>query len=373
MQSTPYQLINNAESWSSCLDRVRASNRIALDIEANSLYVYREHLCLIQLSIHGQDYIIDPLAGFDLGQLGKILADANVEKVFHASEYDLILFKREFGWQAVNLFDTMWAARILGYTNMGLAWFLREFYEVTLSKKYQKTDWARRPLSHEQLEYAYKDTHYLLQLRDDLAVKLEAAGLMEEAREIFAREADVRVPERLFDPDGFWRLRGVRELPPQAQAIVAALYLFREEEAKRRNLPPFKIFTNDVIIVVARHAPRSLKELNAVPSIPGAVKRHYAAEMLRLVAESSQGPAPHPPRRSNRVSAAVLDRYDKLQRWRKETAQQRGVESDVILTRETMWALAQTRPTTLEELAQIPTLGPHRLALYGALILEELA
>ncbi len=373
MQSTPYQLVDTPTAWRACLEQIRGHHRVALDLEANSLYVYREQICLIQLSLPGADFILDPLAGFPLAGLDEVLADPAVEKVFHASEYDLILLKREYGWPVVNLFDTMWAARILGYTNMGLAWFLAEFYSVTLSKKYQKTDWSRRPLSSEQLEYAYKDTHVLLDLRHNLVGKLEEAGLMQEAREIFANESNVRVPQRLFNPEGFWSLRGIRELPVGARPIVAELFLYREAEAQRRNLPPFKVFTNEVILALARSAPRNHAEMNALRGVPGAVRRQYGDILLELIEKGRGAPVPKPPQRSQATEVGILERFERLQHWRKEMAQQRGVESDGIITRETMWAIAHLNPLSLDELAQVTTLGPHRLALYGPQILHQLS
>ena len=369
---TPYQLIDTPEAWAACLAALKGLDRIALDIESNSLYVYREYVCLIQLSTPAHDYVIDPLAGFPLDGLKAIIEDPKVEKVFHASEYDLILLKRDYCWNAVNIFDTMWAARILSYSNMGLAYFLKEFYGVSISKKYQKTNWARRPLSREQLEYAYMDTHYLLRLRDDLASKLIDRGLLEEAREIFENEAKVRVPERKFDPQGFWSLRGVRELPPAARSIVAALYAFRDQEAKRRDLPPFKIFMNEVLLLLAEAAPRTLEELQGLRGVPDRVRQYYGKTLVRLIQAARKEPAPKPPQRTRLPESDILDRYDKLQHWRKETAQQRGVESDVVLTREAMWAIANLNPKDLTELKQVPSFGPRRLALYGELILKQL-
>ncbi|NIP22708.1 MAG: ribonuclease D, partial [Phycisphaerae bacterium] len=90
-------------------------------------------VCLIQISIPGQDFIVDPIAGLDLAPFGALLEDPTVEKIFHAAEYDLILIKREFGWQLNNLFDTMWAARILGVKRVGLANMLEERYGAKLN------------------------------------------------------------------------------------------------------------------------------------------------------------------------------------------------------------------------------------------------
>ena len=116
-----------------------------------------------------------------------------VEKVFHAAEYDLTLLKRQFDWQLHNLFDTMWAARILGYKRYGLASMLETVYDIKLDKRYQKSNWCKRPLSPEQLVYAQLDTHHLLQLRDHLEKELSAAERMTEASETFAEQTHVKI------------------------------------------------------------------------------------------------------------------------------------------------------------------------------------
>lgn len=367
-----FAYIDEENGWKRCVEALRRETRFAIDLEANSLYAYREQVCLIQISTSTQDFIVDPLAGFDFSELGELLADERVEKVFHASEYDLILLMREFGWGIKNLFDTMWAARLLGYNNMGLAWFLGEFYGVTVSKKHQKANWMKRPLPEDQLAYAQMDTHYLLRLRDDLAAQIEERGLTQESHEIFVRETEVRVPDRSFDPESFWSLRGARELSKRGLAILRELNILRDNEARQRDLPPFKIMSTDMLCRIAEKAPRNMHELRAIPGLPPRMLDRLGPRILRGVELGRSAPIPQPPARRPRTDAAVLDRYERLFQWRKLHAQDRGVESDVVLTRESMWAIARTNPKSIEELADAGSLGPSRLALYGELILEAL-
>ena len=99
------------------------------------MYAYKERVCLIQISVPEHDFIIDPLVGLDLSPLGEMVEDENVEKIFHAAEYDLILMARDYGWQLRNLFDTMWAVRILGHKKVGLANVLENYFGIKLDKK----------------------------------------------------------------------------------------------------------------------------------------------------------------------------------------------------------------------------------------------
>ena len=133
MDLAPFKFVKNQDEWHSCLNSLQKQPRVAIDLEANSLYAYQEQICLIQITIPDQDFIVDPLSDLDLSELGGLISNPRLEKIFHAAEYDLILFKRQFGWHLQNLFDTMWAARILGYSRCGLANLLNSSYGVTLN------------------------------------------------------------------------------------------------------------------------------------------------------------------------------------------------------------------------------------------------
>jgi ribonuclease D len=325
------------------------------------------------LTTPSADYIVDPFADLDFSPFGALLGDPDVEKIFHASEYDLILMKREFDWDVLNLFDTMWAARILGYRNMGLANFLREFYEITLSKKHQKANWGKRPLTEAQLAYAQRDTHYLLDLRDRFAAMLEEKGCMREAREIFRDVAVVRLPDRSFDPDNFWKVRGARDLPPERLGVLRALYVWRDGEAKRRDQPVFKVMSDSTLSKLAELCPQTVEELERVKGMSPRLISHVGRRLLHVISDGLRAPRPRRPKRTGtRTSSDVRDRFDLLVEWRKRAAQARGVESDVIMHRETLWDIANQNPRSAEDLGNIESLGPVRRELYGEHLLDFL-
>ena len=368
----PFHWVANEAAWRACLAALRAVPRLAIDLEANSMYAYTERACLIQISTADADFILDPLANLDLSGLGDIIADPAVEKVFHAAEYDLILLRRDYDWHLHNLFDTMWAARILGYKQFGLAGMLEGAFGLRLSKRFQKANWCHRPLSAGELAYAQKDTHYLLALRDRLAAELEARGLLAEALETFAEQSRVKMPHNGFDPDAFWNINGVFDLAPAQQAALKALYVYRDREARRRNAPHFKVLSDQTLMELATRLPARLSEMDAIHGMTIGQQQRYGRPILGLIAEARQAPAPQPPPRPPRLPDAVLIRYDKLHRWRKARAQARGVESDVIISRDALWAIAQANPRTLDELAALNALGPYRLGQYGEEIIKQL-
>jgi ribonuclease D len=146
---------------------------LAVDTESNSLYAYHEQVCLIQFSTLEADYLMDPLALGDLSVLAPIFANGNIQKTFHAAEYDILCLKRDFGFSFVNLFDTMLAARLVGRKEVGLGSILEVEFNIQVDKRHQRANWGQRPLPGYLLDYASQDTHYLIPLQEILHHQLE--------------------------------------------------------------------------------------------------------------------------------------------------------------------------------------------------------
>lgn len=355
------------------VNRWRNEKLLAVDTEANSLYAYYERVCLVQLSTRERDFIIDPLDVDDMSPLGELLADPEIEIIFHAAEYDVISLKRDFGFEFANIFDTMLAARICGWKKIGLGNILAEQFGVKAEKKYQRANWTSRPLPPEQLHYAQMDTHFLPELRDRLLTELEQRGRIDEARETFADLPSLPAAEYHFDPEGYWRIQAVRALSRQQIAIARELYLVRDEIARRKDRPPFKIFSDSTLTHMATLAPRRIEDLYGVKGLNSRLVRTDGHAILEAVSNGRRAKPPHPPQRGRHVEPAVQERYEALKTWRKDRAVARGVESDVILARDTLWALAHQVPTTVAEMDGIPGLGPWRRAEYGEELITLLA
>ena len=372
MNLPPHKLITTPLQWQECLSALRGEPQLAMDLEANSMYAYRERVCMIQVSTPSQDYLIDPLCPLDLDELGELVQNPDVEKIFHAAEYDLILMKREYGWELNNLFDTMWAARVLGHRRYGLASLLQELFQVTLDKRYQKSNWCKRPLSPDQLLYAQLDTHYLFRLRNNLATRIHAAGKEEETQEIFAQQLQVKINDNSFHPDDFWSIQGAYDLSRQQQAILKAINIYRNQEAKTRNKPAFKILGDRTLLEIAQKTPTHLNHLHKIHGMTSGQVKRYGKQLLQIIGEAREASPPSYPRRTKRPPEAVMGRYDRLHRWRKHRAQRRDVDSDVVVSRETLWELARKNPQTMTDLGQIDSLGPWRRQMYGEEILKVL-
>jgi ribonuclease D len=347
---------------------------VAVDTESNSLHAYRERVCLVQFSTLTADFIVDPIRLPDLNPLALFFSNPDQQKVFHAAEYDLICLGRDYRFEFTNIFDTMSAARTLGWPQVGLAAILDTHFGVKMNKKYQRADWKRRPLTPEQLDYARLDTHYLVALRDRQLQALTEGGRWPEALEEFERMARLRADSGNAGPDpaAFWRVNGARDLTPAQAAVLQALFAYREQQAERMDRPVFKVMGEATLMDLARRAPRHTEDLKSVPGMTPDQTQRHAHGVLHAIEQGLCAPAQHAPQ-APREPDDVRDRYDCLHAWRKNRAKARGVESDVILPRTALWDLARRPPRTHGELADIADFGPWRRETYGAEILALLS
>lgn len=343
-----------------------AHARIAVDTESNSLHAYRERVCLIQFSTPRSDYILDPLALTNLSSLAPLFEDPGIEKIFHAAEYDLICLRRDFGFSFASLFDTMQAARILGCQAVGLDRLLADKFGILLDKRYQKADWAARPLTAEQIHYARLDTHYLFQLRDAFEADLREKDRWLLAQEDFRRACEVTQPR---SNGGAWdRFSGRRDLTPRELTIVSELVLLREGLAEQMDRPPFKVIDDETLMSVARAAPQTAEDL-AAAGLSGRQIRLWGEAILTAARRGAEAPLVIR-KRAERPSDAMLKRLDKLKEWRKKAAKEMGVESDVVLPKPYLHLLAEKPPQNLKDVESIMADSPWRSRRFGPEILK---
>ncbi len=340
--------------------------RVAVDTESNSLHAYREQVCLIQFSTRKIDYVVDPLALDDLSALGPIFSNSKIEKIFHASEYDLICLRRDFAFEFANLFDTMHAARVLGYQFVGLDNLLAEKFQFELDKRHQKADWAMRPLTPAQLDYARLDTHFLFDLRDVLEAELQGKDCLQIAREDFARACHVDLPEEKVNGTSWKRFSSRKDISPRELTILSELCNSRDQIAERMNRPVFKVISDVLLIDVARNLPEKDVDLAGLGLSPKQI-RLWGDEILEAVKRGTVAPLVER-EQTKRPSDAVLKRLQKLKNWRKKVGEELKVESDIILPKMYLNRLAERPPKSLHELEEIMRESPTRFDKYGAQI-----
>ena len=343
--------------------------RLAVDTESNSLHAYREQVCLIQFSTPQTDYLVDPLALHDLSAIAPLFSNPGIEKVFHAVEYDQICLKRDFGITFEHIFDTMQAARILGYKQVGLDSMLAEKLSINVDKRYQKADWGERPLSPEMLSYARLDTHHLLDLRDSLQTELQQRGRWELACEEFTRLAAGNGNTRA-DLPAWQRVKGTRNLSRQQLAILQELCAWRGAQAEHMGRPVFKVMDDKRLVSIALAAPKSETDLENL-NLTARQIYVFGGDILKAVGRGRKAAPVHRPL-SDRPDPQMLNRLNALSGWRKGAAQKMEVESDVILPKPWMHAIAEQNPQSLAELSTLMPQSPWRLEAFGVQILAAL-
>ena len=372
----PPLIVDNLEQLKVLRDSMRGISRVAVDTESNSLYAYRERVCLIQLSSDRADFLLDPLAFRDtskLAFLGKLFANPAVEKVFHAAEYDVMVLRRDFGFSFASLFDTSLAARILGWQEIGLGAILEAQFGVQVDKRHQRANWGQRPLSPDMIRYAQRDTHYLLALRDYLYGELEKRSYLDESRELSQEIALAEWSGGQFDPEGFWHITGARTLTSRNAAVLRELYLFREQQASHLDMPLFKVLADSVLVEIATRTPRTFETLRHVHSMTDGQIRRYGEGILEAIRRGLAGPPLKPSYHHTGRDDLAIQRFEALHDWRKERAAQRGVPSDIIMSKDALREIARVAPRSLERLAELNCLGPWRLARYGDEVLKVLS
>lgn len=352
------------------VDDLSAQSRVAVDTESNSLHAFREQVCLLQFSTPKADYLVDPLALEDLSSLAPIFSDANIEKIFHAAEYDLICLRRDFGFAFATLFDTMQAARVLGYPAVGLDRLLGDKFGIKMDKRHQKANWAARPLTKEQIHYARLDTHYLFDLRDALEQELCEKERLDFALEDFSRACQVEEAKQRTNGDSWERFAGRKDLSLRELTILSHLCKWRDKEAEKLNRPPYKVVMDDVFVLLSKNPPEKKVDLSAAglsekqirlwgDLILGAVRRGMEAPLVER-------------KQVERKNDAVLRRLEKLKAWRKDLGLELKVESDIILPKPYLAVLAENQPKDLDELRILMKDSPSRFEKFGAQILKVL-
>lgn len=320
---------------------------IAFDLEADSMHHYREQVCLLQISTEQKNYIVDPLVCPDFSHLVPIFSNPAIVKIFHGADYDVRMLHRGFGIEIINLFDTMIACQFLGEPAVGLAAVLKKRFGVDLDKKYQQADWSRRPLPPEMLDYAAKDTSLLIPLHKELTAELTAKGRMDWVLEECELLSRVRSSERCDEPLSA-RFKGASRMKRDELAVLESVLRFRDEEAQKRDLPPFKIIGNEAVREIAERNPSSVADFNGISGFSPKLVERYSRAVLTAVREGRRLPRESLPvfetRRRSERTAHQDERLKKLKEWRTAKSAELGIDAGILVNNALLESLSESTP-----------------------------
>ncbi len=373
--SFTYSYITTAKERDRAVLELMSAERIGVDIEGDSLYHYNERVALIQISDGNRHYIFDPLLLDSVLQLAPLFENRSILKIFHGAEYDVTSLKRDFNFKIGPIFDTALAARAIGMTRWSLKELVSKFFEVTLSKEHQKSNWSLRPLSTEQLDYACEDTVYLPALFSLLKTESLKKGRADQIEEECLLLEDLNWIRKPFGPGDYLRIKGARALSFEAQNMLREMIIERDRLARERDLPPFKVAHNNDLLKLASNPPTNEADFlklcpkgRIVRDIPIwlAAMERGAKSKEPLPKQDKKGGLPPMTRRQQKLFAS-------LRLWRDQQAQSEGVEAAMILTTPLLQGIAKRGPSTLEQLAAVPMLRKWQINHFGAQLLKEIA
>ncbi len=342
-------LIDTAPELAETCRRWRRLPAIGVDTEFVRERTFYPGLGLIQVADDDSCTLVDPLAITDLEPLRGVLEDPAVTKVFHSCGEDLEVLHHRFGEFPQAVFDTQVAAAFAGWgPSLGYGRLVSTMFGVELPKGHTRTNWLRRPLSGEQLTYAALDVAYLLpaheRLRDELR-RLSADG-EREGREAWARE-DL---ERLFDSerflpdpeDAYLRIGAWRSLAPRKLAALKNLAAWREQQARRRDLPRNFVLHEKTLVDVARRMPGTRNALRAIDSLHPREIQRYGQTLIRIVRQALELPDEELPQpRRGFDLRPYRRRIQRLRQLAGELAEELSLPIELIATRKTIEELVR--------------------------------
>ncbi len=358
-----FEMVETPERLAELADALLGEKVIAVDTEADSFYHYFDKTCLVQIGTKKHSYLIDTLA-FDgpeaMAVLAPIFASADIQVIFHAAEYDIFVLKRDYGYVFANIFDTMISAQLLGYKAIGLAALIEKHFGVKVPKDEQRSDWSRRPLTDRQLSYAVGDVLYLARLTKKVRTELKSAGRLSWAQEEFDTLCQREWPDRKFDKQGYFRIKGARKIDPKSLSVLKELFLMRDARAREIDRPPFKVLGNRTLLEIAASKPGRARQLKNIKGITDLLVRRMGDDILAAVEKGRS--VEHPPIPKNtgngrrRMDRKTERRLDALKKWRAKRSQELILDPGVLCPNASLEAIACRLPETGADLEHLPEL-----------------
>ncbi len=360
-------LLTTTEALAELCGELAKEPFVAIDTEFMRDRTYFPKLCLVQVAGAARHAAIDPLApGLDLAPLLALMADPAVVKVFHAARQDIEIFYYLTGKVPTPLFDTQLAAMVCGYgEEVGYETLVARLAKARIDKSSRFTDWSRRPLTKQQLDYALADVIHLRVVYQRLEAQLRQTGRSDWVAQELADLTDPHTYEQ--PPEEAWRRIKLRSREPRFLAIVQALAAWREREAQRRDLPRNRILRDDLLLELAASRPRSTEDIARLRRISldrGSAAGVASAVRSALELPEAELPVLEPPPKLPRGIGPLVDLLRVLLKFQCE---EHNVAQRLVATTADLEAIAAF------DAPDVPALRGWRLEVFGrsALTLKQ--
>jgi len=371
-----YQFVTTDKDLAQVCRKLEPCEIIGVDLEADSMHCFLEKICLIQIAGPNQAWLVDPFLINDFSPFSQILENPEIIKVFHGSDFDVRSLDRELSVEIENLFDTEIACRFLNIKARGLGALLKSYFDIDVDKKYQKVDWSRRPLKDEMIAYSVGDVATLVELHDLLKHRLEKIGRLAWAEEEFDLQARVKYESNHLRPL-FKKFKGAGKLDNRSLAVLEHLLEVRLCQAEKKDLPPFKIMSNQSIMTMVQRRPASVEAILKYRALSPKQAGMYGQLCVKAIETAIALPhrelPSYPRTRMPRKTSQVLGRIDALKKMREAASRALGMEPGFLINNNMIGAVATDKPSSQEDLLQIPGMRNWQVEALGDRIMDTLS
>ena len=356
------------------------ADSVAVDCEAAGFHRYSDRLCLVQLSTSEQTFVLDPLAVDLTPHLKPFLEDPRRRIVMHGAAYDLRLLHRDLGIRVAALADTQVAASFVGEPGVGLQALLERHLGILVSKKYQRADWAARPLSGDMIEYAAGDTRYLHRLAELLEARLAEQGRLSWALEEYGRLLENSVETAGSDAavDPVARIKAARRLDDRAVTALREATRWRDRIARSRDRAPFRVASDAALLAAVAARPPSVAALAALKGFPQQLAAREGRALLEIFGRVDRLPArelvpyPFPAARGTRPSPEEEAAFERLKEVRNGVAGRLGLDRGRVMANQVLRNLAAAKPVGRAALTAVPEVRRWQVDVMGNELLQAL-
>ncbi len=278
----PYQLITTQAELLAFCQYAQRFPYLALDTEFVRTRTYYAKLGLVQVRVHDQLVLIDPLAEIDLTPFWQLLKDPQLILVIHAGGEDYEILMQQMGEIPTAVVDTQIAAAFAGHGDaLGYAALVQHYTNIEIDKSQSRTDWLQRPLQPVQLDYAAADVQYLYDIYPQLLAELSAEKLAlvkAETIEQVRRRAESIPPQWLYLFFGnAWQCNR------QQLAVLRELLQWRLQRAQQSNIPLGFVAKDHIVLELARRCPSNVLQLRGITELSPVTIRYSGESLLEAI------------------------------------------------------------------------------------------
>jgi len=370
-----YHIIDSLSGLKEAAAALKKEKTIAVDLEADSMYHFKEKVCLVQMASTTLNLLIDPLSIMDLSPLKPLFSDTKIKKIFHGADYDVRSLYRDFKIEINNLFDTQLASMFLGIRETSLNAVVQSRFGVVLDKKYQKKDWSIRPLPKEMTDYAVQDVMHLIPLAKILEKELKKKKRLDWVKEECHGLSKVR-HVLISNKPLFLSFKGAGRLDLCSLCVLEAILQFRSKIAKKKDRPLFRVFGNEAVMKMTKKKPTSLASLKKSDALSEKQMKMYGDTLLKTINDAlkkkdRQLPV-YPRQKTSPLSPGTHERVKALKSWRDKRAKELKLDPAILFNKATLTVIAKKNPFFKKDLQAIRDIKSWRTVFFGKEILSVL-